>query len=189
MLKRSQEHPPLCCTGSIYWDVSTYCVHVIDMKSVYIITTRHLESNACNSIPYWIGMHCICGALGLRWIAKRNNNVQASMVWVQCVERIFVAQVKSIHCTTFCLQFVHCIDCIALLSESKVRSRVDFMPTFLCDDNLLYMIVSINFNANEKYCICLIEEKSWGKYFVSLNCTSSCTVDAGIPSIPSINEL
>ena len=74
-----------------------------------------------------------------------------------------MAQVKSIHCTGFCLQFVHCIDYIALLSESKVHSQADFVPNFLCDYNLLYMIVSINFNANEKYCICLIEEKSWGE--------------------------
>ena len=69
-----------------------------------------------------------------------------------------MAQVKSIHCTAFCLQFVHCIDYIALLSEFKVHSRGDFVPTFFCGDNLSYMIVSINFNANEKYFFCLIEK-------------------------------
>ena len=156
------------------------------MKSAYVITTRHSESNACNSIPYWIGMHCICGALGLRWIAKRNNNAQASMVWVQCVERIFVAQVKSIHCTAFCLQFVHCIDYIALLSEFKVHSRGDFVPTFFCGDNLSYMIVSINFNANEKYFFCLIEKIIL--CYPSLY--GSCSVwDFGLPPCPQLSKM
>ena len=95
---------------------SAYCVPVIDMKLVYIITTRHLESNACNSIPYWIGMHCICGALGLRWMHKPawfERNVLKGFLWQKSnlfTALLFVCSLCTVLITLHCFRspkYVH----------------------------------------------------------------------------------
>ena len=137
-------------------------------------------------IPFHIELACIVFVGHLGSAELQRETIMHKPAWFECnVLKGFLWHKSNLFTA---LLFV-CSLCTVLITLRWFRSQKyvhkDFVPTFLFDNNLSYMIVSINFNASEKYCICLIEEKSWGKYFVSLNCTSSCTDDTGIPSIPT----
>ena len=126
-------------------------------------------------ISFHIELACIVFVGHLGSAELQRETIMHTPAWFECNVLKWFLWHKSNLFTA--LVFV-CSLCTVLITLHCFRSPKYVHEGISCQlfcGNLSCMIVSINFNANKKYCICLIEEKSWGKYFATVHCTSSCT--------------